>query len=148
MVAEYMEKNIMPNEKILAAAPTSDMLSGVVAVITDKRLIYVGVINKGFVRVYPLEKISSVMQNGQYVYVNEQFIVMQDEKLATQFVGLLNNTISSTQTIGETIKIENKIVTEETITSQLSKLSDLYKANVLTEYEYSIKKQELLDKMK
>lgn len=148
ITAEYMENNIMPNETILAAAPTSDMLSGVVAVLTDKRLIYIGVINRSFVRVYPLEKINSVVQNGQYIYINEQYIVISDINLATKFASLINNTISSTQNIGDVIKIENKIVTEENIATQLKKLSDLHKANVLTDYEYSIKKQELLDKMK
>ena len=63
-------------------------------------------------------------------------------------VNVINKIVSSIQTIDQTIKIENKIVTEESITSQLKKLSDLHDAKVLTDYEYSIKKQELLDKMK
>ena len=47
---------------------------------------------------------------------------------------------------GTITKIEHKYVTEESIQEQIKKLSELYNDGVLTEYEYSMKKQELLEK--
>lgn len=49
---------------------------------------------------------------------------------------------------GTVTKIEHRYITEETVQDQIKKLSELYKDGVLTEYEYSIKKQELLEKIK
>ncbi len=49
---------------------------------------------------------------------------------------------------GPITKIEHRYITEETVQDQIKKLSELYKDGVLTEYEYSIKKQELLEKIK
>ncbi len=45
-------------------------------------------------------------------------------------------------------KIEHRYITEETIQAQIKKLFELYKDGVLTEYEYNMKKQELLEKIK
>lgn len=50
--------------------------------------------------------------------------------------------------IGTVTKIEHRYITEETVQDQIKKLAELYKDGVLTEYEYSIKKQELLEKIK
>ncbi len=49
---------------------------------------------------------------------------------------------------GTVTKIEHRYITEETAQEQIEKLSELYKSGVLTEYEYYMKKQELLDKIK
>lgn len=49
---------------------------------------------------------------------------------------------------GTVTKIEHRYITEETVQDQIKNLSELYKDGVLTEYEYSIKKQELLEKIK
>ena len=49
---------------------------------------------------------------------------------------------------GTITKIEHRYITEETPQNQIKKLSELYKDGILTEYEYSVKKQELLDKIK
>ncbi|MCI8470340.1 MAG: SHOCT domain-containing protein [Clostridia bacterium] len=49
---------------------------------------------------------------------------------------------------GTVTKIEHRYISEETVQDQIKKLSELYKDGVLTEYEYSIKKQELLEKIK
>ncbi len=49
---------------------------------------------------------------------------------------------------GTVTKIEHRYITEETVQDQIKKISELYKDGVLTEYEYSIKKQELLEKIK
>lgn len=49
---------------------------------------------------------------------------------------------------GTVTKIEHRYITEETVQDQIKKLSELYKDGILTEYEYNIKKMELLEKIK
>lgn len=49
---------------------------------------------------------------------------------------------------GTVTKIEHRYITEEDAMSKIQKLSELHDAGVLTDYEFSIKKQELLDKVK
>ena len=88
------------------------------------------------------------MRNYRTIYINDNFITLSLADDAEKFVNMINNKISNIQTVKETIKIENKIVTEESITSQLQKLSNLHDSKVLSDYEYFMKKQELLDKMK
>lgn len=141
-VARYLESTIMPNEKIIAVA-----YAYIFAIATDKRII-IKSLTSSYTNIIPIEKITSVTQNGSRVYINQNWVNLSTIELATKFTNIVNNQVSSFQTVGQSIKIENKIVTEETITSQLQKLSDLHEAGVLTDYEYSIKKQELLDKMK
>lgn len=141
-VASYLENIVMPNEKILAVASTN-----IFTIVTDKRVIIKGE-TSNYINIIPIEKISSVTQNGSVIFINQNWINLLSVDLANKLTNLINNVVSSTQTVQQAIKIENKIVTEETITSQLQKLSDLHKAGVLTDYEYSVKKQELLDKMK
>lgn len=45
-------------------------------------------------------------------------------------------------------KVEHRYVTEENASMQIEKLAQLYKDGVLTEYEFEIKKKELLEKIK
>lgn len=141
-ISKYLEDVVMPNEEILAVAYTN-----IYTIVTDKRVIIKGD-KSNYVTIIPMEKISSVRQNGSTIYMNQNWVNLLSIDVATQMVNLINNQISNSQTIDKVIKIENKIVSEETITSQLKKLSDLHDAKILTDYEYSIKKQELLDKMK
>lgn len=49
---------------------------------------------------------------------------------------------------GTVTKIEHRYITEEDAMSKIQKLSELHEAGVLTDYEFSVKKQELLDKVK
>lgn len=140
-ISSYLESVIMPNEKILGVA-----YSHIFTVITDKRVIIKGE-TSNYINIVPIEKISSVTQEGARIFINQNWVNLLSVDLASKVTNLINNQISSFQTVNQAIKIENKIVTEETITSQLKKLSDLHDANVLTDYEYSIKKQELLDKL-
>lgn len=141
-IAVYLENTVMPNEKILAVAYTN-----IFTIVTDKRVIIKGD-KTNYINIIPMEKISSVTQNGTRIFINQNWVNLFSVDLAREITDLINNQVSSSQTVGQAIKIENKIVTEETITSQLKKLSDLHDAKVLTDFEYSMKKQELLDKMK
>lgn len=141
-IAVYLENIVMPNEKILAVAYTN-----IFTIVTDKRVIIKGD-KVNYINIIPMEKISSVTQNYTRIFINQNWVNLFSADLARKITDLINNQVSSSQTVGQAIKIENKIVTEETITSQLKKLSDLHDAKVLTDFEYSMKKQELLDKMK
>lgn len=141
-IASYLESVIMPNEKILAVAYTY-----IFTIVTDKRVIIKGD-KSNYTNIVPIEKITSVTQNGTRIFLNQNWVNLFSVDLANDITNLINNQVASNQTLGQAIKIENKIITEETITSQLKKLSDLHDAKVLTDFEYSMKKQELLDKMK
>ena len=141
-IAVYLEKSIMPNEEILAIPSLAGLAY---AILTDKRVIL-----KDSLREFitPIEKINNVVRNYRTIYINDNFITLSLADDAEKFVNMINNKISNIQTVKETIKIENKIVTEDSITSQLQKLSNLHDSKVLSDYEYFMKKQELLDKMK
>lgn len=49
---------------------------------------------------------------------------------------------------GTITKVEHKYITEENASIQIERLSQLHKDGVLTDYEFEMKKKELLDKMK
>lgn len=141
-IAGYLEKSIMPNEEILAVPSSAGIAY---AILTDKRVILKDSAKE---IITPIEKINNVIRNYSTIHINDNFITLSFIDDAEKFVNMLNNKISNIQTVKETIKFENKIVTEESITSQLQKLSNLHDSKVLSDYEYFMKKQELLDKMK
>ena len=111
-IAVYLEKSIMPNEEILAVPSLAGLAY---AILTDKRVIL-----KDSLREFitPIEKINNVVRNYRTIYINDNFITLSLADDAEKFVNMINNKISNIQTVKETIKIENKIVTEESITSQ------------------------------
>ena len=146
-VAQYLENTIGLNEKVLAIECARGILGTVFAIVTDNRVIFENKSN-GVEIITPMEKVTSVIQNGTIANVNGNWINLQSVDKASKIVEVINKQIASVKTVGQTIKIENKVVTEETIVSQLQRLSDLHKAKILTDYEYSMKKQELLEKMK
>ena len=146
-VAQYLENILMPNETILAIECGGNTFATVYAIVTDYRVIFENKKN-GVEIITPIEKVQSVMQNGTVVNVNGNWINLESMEKASRITNLINREISSKKTVEQVIKIENKVVTEESITSQLKKLSDLHDSKVLTDYEYSVKKQELLNKMK
>ena len=49
---------------------------------------------------------------------------------------------------GTITKVEHKYITEENASIQIERLSQLHKDGVLTDYEFEMKKKELLDKIK
>ncbi len=49
---------------------------------------------------------------------------------------------------GTITKVEHKYITEENASNQIERLSKLHKDGVLTDYEFEMKKKELLDKIK
>lgn len=146
-VAKYLENVIKPNEKVIAIECTLGLFGTIFAIVTDSRVIFENKSN-GVEIITPIEKITTVMQNGTIANVNGNWINLQSVDKASKIVKSINEQIANIKTVEQTIKIENKVVTQESITSQLQKLADLHKAKVLTDYEYSIKKQELLDKIK
>lgn len=146
-IANYLENIIVPNEEILAVATSKNIGGENFAIVTNRRTIF----KSSAVAVEiitPLEKIQAVVQEGTIVKVNGNFIQLSSIEQAGKIVNLINKQIACVQTVEQAIKIENKIVTEENVVSQLQKLASLHEAKVLTDYEYSMKKQELLEKMK
>lgn len=49
---------------------------------------------------------------------------------------------------GTITKIEHKYITEENASTQIERLASLYKNGILTDYEFEMKKKEILDKIK
>lgn len=64
-----------------------------------------------------------------------------DKKVAIKFANIINEQINNYKTI----KIQTTQITEENFIDQISRLADLYKNGNLTEYEFYMKKQELLN---
>lgn len=72
-----------------------------------------------------------------------KILYLMDTKNVIKFANIINEQINSYKTI----KIQNTQITQENFIDQISRLADLYKNGTLTEYEFSMKKQELLNKV-
>lgn len=101
----------------------------------------------------PIEKISSI---GTVKWLLSSTIKIRDEssigievcqvktKQATTFVNKVNEQLNDMKTFS--IQINKNV--EKDILDKIEKLSELYKDGVLTEYEFNMKKMELLEKLK
>lgn len=91
--------------------------------------------------------------------VREKGIIIKNGKKYNTMVKKANEIIATLKLVmsksnqnyvenGTITKIEHRYINEETPEEKLKKLSDLYKSGVLTEYEYNVKKYEILDKIR
>lgn len=122
--------------------------------ITNKSIIFISsdIFNKEQLQV-PIEKITSISKKkgllGGKIQIwegsNSSVII---ENIPTKSIDILVNKINEQMENYKSFNIEINKTLERDITDKIEKLSDLYKDGVLTEYEFSIKKMELLDKLK
>lgn len=122
--------------------------------VTNKRILFITSATFSSAQIQiPLEKISSISRvkgimtskikiwDGTIAGV-EISGVPNDS--ANTFVNVVNEQLNNYKSF----KIEVNKTVEKDITDKIEKLSDLYKSGILTEYEFNIKKMELLEKLK
>lgn len=152
-IEKHLSQIIAENEKIKTFISGDYDKKRYVLFITDKRVV---MLSKEIFCIsqveIPLEKISSIgNRKGVFygkilIWNNSGEIIIEnvEKRYIDNFIDVLNKELNNYKTL----KIENKITTEENVVTQLERLSALYKDKVLTEYEFNVKKQELLDKLK
>lgn len=115
---------------------------------TNKRLIffYTGLFGNSNSSIF-IEKIDSIETNTNSIHIhygsNTKSLYQLSSDDTIKFSNIINEQIDSYKTI----KIQTTQITEENFIDQISRLADLYKNGTLTEYEFSMKKQELLNKI-
>lgn len=122
-------------------------------ILTNKKLIF---LDKGTLnideKIILLNKIDSISQKRKIltseIYIHSgsttTFIINVEKKESEVFIHKINEQIENDKTFSIQI---NKTV-ERDITDKIEKLADLYKNGILTEYEFSTKKMELLENLK
>lgn len=115
---------------------------------TNKRLIffYTGFFGNSYSAIF-IEKIESIETHTNSIHIhyssNTKSLYQLSSDDTIKFANIINEQIDSYKTI----KIQTTQITEENFIDQISRLADLYKNGTLTEYEFSMKKQELLNKV-
>ncbi len=153
IVNEYLSKILKEDEEIIAFAVGTYENKKMNLLTTNRRVI---IFNKGIIKCtqveIPIEKVNSIGQH-RGIFMGEIHIWDSSSKILIKgvptsqiesFVNLTNEQINN----HKSFKIEVNKTVEKDITDKIEKLAELYKDGVLTEYEYSIKKQELLEKIK
>ncbi len=120
---------------------------------TNKRVI---LFNKGLIRSMqieiPIEKINSIGQQrgfltGEIHIWDGSSQILINNVPVNQIGAFVDNTNQQINNY-KSFKIEVNKTVEKDITDKIEKLSELYRDGVLTEYEFSMKKMELLEKLK
>lgn len=123
------------------------------AILTNKRLV---LLDKGTFNIEQtitgLEKIDSINKKDKLfnsdIYINtnttQNILFNVEKKEANIFVNCFNQELENYKSFSLQI---NKTV-EKDITDKIEKLAELHKDGVLTDYEFSTKKMELLEKLK
>ncbi len=92
-------------------------------------------------------------------FVRDKDVVLIGSKKYNQILEKANTAMATLKVViskaneayvnkGTITKIEHRYINEKTPEEQLKEITDLYKKGFLTEYEYGMKKKELLDKIK
>jgi len=152
--AKHLQTILLEGEKIEGATcgnPYKNSYRKDTYIVTNKRFIdySFGLFNEGRNEI-PIEKISSVCYSkgilSGYVEINDsghKLIIYNTPKKETQpFMDAINKQINNYKTV----KIEYTTTKEVNVADQIEKLAGLYKEGLLTEYEYSVKKKQLLDR--
>ena len=152
-IDEMLEEGERP---LAAAAGQSPNQAGKdtigIAVVTNKRLIYVGTLMfQTAVEQFPLSKVDSVQESKGLALAGfsasvpgSTFTLSRANKDAVKsFVETLRNAINDFQS--ETTSVEHQ--SSEGALDKIKKLSELHEAGVLTDEEFESKKAELLDQI-
>lgn len=122
-------------------------------ILTNKKLV---LLDKGAFNVEQviinLEKIDSINKKDKilnsdiYVYTNstQRIISNVEKKEANLFINYINKELENYKSFS----IQINKTTEKDITDKIEKLAELHKDGILTDYEFSTKKMELLEKLK
>lgn len=123
------------------------------AILTNKRLI---ILDKGIFNIEQttinLDKIDSIYKKDRilnsdvYIYTNstQALLANVEKKEADIFINYVNEELENYKSFS--IQINKN--TEKDITDKIEKIAELHKDGILTDYEFSTKKMELLEKLK
>lgn len=151
-IAKYLKEILQENEEIVAYATGVYDGKRMNLLTTNKRVI---IFNKGLIRVtqveIPIEKINSIgkykgLISGKiHIWDSSSKIEINNvpKKQIEPFVNATNQQINNYKSF----KIEVNNITEKDIADKIDKLAELHKEGVLTDYEFTMKKMELLEKI-
>ena len=109
--------------------------------------IYINIIvndlEKPNIKINLKEKLNLNTNSGKY----KEILAKAEKIVSTLKVIIARNNEKYIET-GTIAKVEHKYITEENVSTQIERLSKLHKDKVLTDYEFEMKKKELLDKIK
>ena len=152
-IAFYLEKVIQDDEEIKAFVFGVYENEKMNLLTTNKRVIIfkVGIIKSSQIEI-PIEKINSIAQSRGFMS-GEIHIWDSSSKISLTKVpiNLIDNFVKATnEQINnyKSFKIEVNKTIEQDITDKIEKLAGLHKEGILTDYEFSTKKMELLEKLK
>lgn len=117
--------------------------------VTNKKIL---IKTKKYEKNIPLEKISSVdkgktMRNN-WIKINDNSTTIDLNNIPKQDIEKLKKEINKGLEKHKNVSININQTTEKDISDKIARLKVLYEEGVLTEYEFNIKKLELLDKIK
>lgn len=146
-----LSKNLIKNEEIIFFTSTmiADKFDTGYVYVTNKRVL---VKVKKYEKSIPLEKISSIDTGNKmgrnWIRINVNLTAILLDKIPKQDILRLKEEINNGMQKHKNVSIDITQTTEKDIADKISRLRVLYEEGVLTEYEFSMKKLELLDKMK
>lgn len=152
-INQYLSQILQEDEKIIAFMVGSYESKNMNLLTTNKRVI---IFNKGLIRCtqveIPIEKINSI---GKHKGLLLGTVEIWDSSSKIVITNVPKNQIdlfvkSTNEEINnyKSFKVEVNKTVEEDILDKIGKLSELHKSGVLTDYEFSTKKVELLEKLK
>lgn len=153
IINQYLQEILQDNEDIKAFALGVYENKQMNLVTTNKRVI---IFNKGFIKCtqveIPIEKINSIGQNIGLIYgeihIWDSSSKISITKVPIKQVELFVKSTNEQLNNYKSFKIEVNKTVEKDITDKIEKLAELYKEGILTEYEFTIKKMELLENLK
>lgn len=153
-VIKELNNTLSPDEKILYFTGGTYGSKYYNIFVTNRRVVFISSIAFNVEQFQiPIEKISSIstvkglptsnikIWDGSAIGVE---IYQVKSKQATVFVNKVNEQLENMKTFSIQV---NKNIERDTL-DKIEKLSELYKDGVLTEYEFNMKKMELLEKLK
>ena len=153
IINQYLSQILQEDEDIVAFAVGTYQNKKMNLLTTNRRVI---IFNKGIIKCtqveIPIEKINSIGQH-RGIFMGEIHIWDSSSKIsiksvpATQIELFVNSTNDQINNY-KSFKIEVNRTVESDITDKIQKLAELHKEGLLSDYEFSTKKMELLEKLK
>ncbi len=159
-----LSKNLVKNEEIVFFTNATIIIPTIIGkntvnqslethiYVTNKKIL---IINKDNTKIIPLENISSIDSGTNGISKNFSWIKINDHSTTIELAAILKeDAIKLKEEINKGIENHKKVsiditqTTEKDISDKIARLQVLYEEGVLTEYEFNIKKMELLDKIK
>ena len=134
-------QNISNDEEILFFSVGKILSSTTYIYITNKKII----ITNESVKSIQYEKINTIENGYDYIKIitNSETII---NSISTKDINKLANEIRNNMELHKNIDINITRTTEKDVADKIAKLKVLYDEGILTEFEFNMKKMELLDK--